>query len=92
MAGGTETTILLVRHGESTDNVARRLGSLGPGAPLTDRGRAQASALALRLASRNVAAVYASPLLPARQTAELLPQRSPAESPLATTCGRSASA
>ncbi len=72
MAGGTETTILLVRHGESTDNVARRLGSLGPGAPLTDRGRAQAGALALRLASRNVAAVYASPLLRARQTAEIL--------------------
>ena len=72
MAGGTETTILLVRHGESTDNLARRLGSLGPGAPLTDRGRAQAGALALRLASRNVAAVYASPLLRARQTAEIL--------------------
>ena len=72
MAGGIETTILLVRHGESTDNVGRRLGSLGPGAPLTDRGRAQASALALRLASRNVAAVYVSPLLRARQTAEIL--------------------
>ena len=72
MAGGTETTILLVRHGESTDNVARRLGSLGPGAPLTDRGRAQAAALALRLASRNVAAVYVSPLLRAHQTAEIL--------------------
>jgi len=72
VAGGTETTILLVRHGESTDNVARRLGSLGPGAPLTDRGRAQASALALRLACRNVAAVYVSPLLRAHQTAEIL--------------------
>ena len=72
MAGGTETTILLVRHGESTDNVERRLGSLGPGAPLTDRGRAQASALALRLATRDVAAVYVSPLFRARQTAEIL--------------------
>src|SRR6185437_12766349 len=72
VAGGTETTILLVRHGESTDNVERRLGSLGPGAPLTDRGRAQASALALRLATREVAAVYVSPLLRARQTADIL--------------------
>ena len=72
MAGGTETTILLVRHGESIDNVDRRLGSLGPGAPLTDQGRAQASGLALRLATRDVAAVYVSPLLRARQTAEIL--------------------
>ena len=64
MAGGTETTILLVRHGESTDNVDRRLGSLGPGAPLTDRGRAQASALALRLATREVAAVYVVAVAP----------------------------
>jgi broad specificity phosphatase PhoE len=72
VAGGTETTILLVRHGESTDNVERRLGSLGPGAPLTDRGRAQAGALALRLATREVAAVYVSPLLRARQTADIL--------------------
>ena len=72
MAGGIGTTILLVRHGESTDNVTRRLGSHSPGAPLTDRGHAQASALALRLASRNIAAVYASPLLRARQTGDVL--------------------
>jgi broad specificity phosphatase PhoE/GNAT superfamily N-acetyltransferase len=72
MAGRSETVILLVRHGESTDNVDRRLGSLAPGAPLTDRGRAQASALGVRLAARNVAAVYASPLVRARETGEIL--------------------
>lgn len=75
MAGGTETTILLVRHGESTDNVERRLSSRGPGVPLTDRGRAQAGALALRLATRDVVRVYVSPLLRARQTAEILAAR-----------------
>ena len=93
MAGRSETAILLVRHGESTDNVDRRLGSLAPGAPLTDRGRAQASALGVRLAARKVAAVYASPVGSCpRERARSWPRRSAAISRRATNCERSVSA
>lgn len=72
MGGRDGTTVLLVRHAESTDNVARRLGSVAPGAPLTDRGRAQATAVAQRLRSRPVDAVYASPLRRADETGRII--------------------
>lgn len=65
-------TILVVRHGESEGNVGRRLASVVPGEPLTERGRAQAAALAERLRQRKVAYVYTSPLRRARQTADIL--------------------
>lgn len=65
-------TILVVRHGESEANVARRLSSAAPGEPLTARGRGQAAALAERLRRRRVSHVYASPLLRAQQTGQVL--------------------
>lgn len=58
----------LVRHGESTWNSERRLqGALD--APLSPRGRAQASALAAGLGDTRFDALYTSPLLRARDTA-----------------------
>lgn len=66
------TTLLVVRHAEAEGNVARRLSAAIPGEPLTVRGQAQASALAQRLDGRDVAAIYASPLLRAQQTAAVL--------------------
>jgi probable phosphoglycerate mutase len=65
-------TILVVRHGESEANVARRLSSAAPGEPLTARGRGQAAALAERLRGRRISYVYASPLLRAQQTGQVL--------------------
>ncbi|MBK7581943.1 MAG: histidine phosphatase family protein [Myxococcales bacterium] len=65
--------ILLVRHGESEANAEGRLqGSLDY--PLSERGRAQARQLARWLGHNGVAwdAAYTSPLLRARQTAEIL--------------------
>jgi broad specificity phosphatase PhoE len=60
--------ILFVRHGETEANRQRlALGRADPA--LTERGVEQADALAGRLASLEVATVYASPLLRARQTA-----------------------
>lgn len=65
--------IWCLRHGESTDNVARMLSaSDGPGGPLTDTGRAQAATAAAVLRTERVAAVYSSPALRATQTAEIL--------------------
>lgn len=65
-------TVLVVRHGESKANVARRLSSAAPGEPLTARGRGQAAALVERLRGRRISQVYASPLLRAQQTGRVL--------------------
>jgi broad specificity phosphatase PhoE len=63
------TRILLVRHA-STDYVeAGRLAGRSPGIRLNERGRAQALAVAERLASLPIAAVYSSPLERAIETA-----------------------
>lgn len=68
------TTILLARHGESDWNAARRWQGHAD-RPLTERGRAQAVALAERLQSVPLEAVYASDLRRARETAEAVAQR-----------------
>jgi broad specificity phosphatase PhoE len=68
------TTILLARHGETDWNRENRFqGHADP--PLNERGRAQAGALAERLTSEAVAAIYASPLRRARETAEIIGAR-----------------
>lgn len=63
--------LLLARHGETADNAARRFqGSRNP--PLNGRGREQAAALAVSLRGEEIAALYASPLLRAAETAEIV--------------------
>lgn len=67
----TMTTILLARHGETEWNRERRWqGHADP--PLNDEGRRQAQELAEELADRALAAVYASDLRRARETAEIV--------------------
>ncbi|HKF78256.1 MAG TPA: histidine phosphatase family protein [Candidatus Dormibacteraeota bacterium] len=67
----TRSRLLLVRHGESTWNRARRIqGQLDP--PLSDRGLTQARELAERLSGRSLAGFYCSDLARAQQTAEAL--------------------
>src|SRR5258706_6988500 len=66
---GAPTRFVLVRHGEASGN--REMRYLGAtDAPLTERGQAQARQLASALALYRPAALYTSPLLRARQTAE----------------------
>ena len=65
-------TVLVVRHGQSEGNVGRRLSAAVPGGPLTERGREQAAQLARTLLERRVAAVYASPLRRAQETAQVI--------------------
>ncbi|RJQ77378.1 histidine phosphatase family protein [Pseudonocardiaceae bacterium YIM PH 21723] len=61
--------LILVRHGQTTANVARLLDSKPPGAGLTELGTEQAVEAAERLAGEPVVAVYASVALRAQQTA-----------------------
>lgn len=67
-------TLLFIRHAAHTD-FGERFTGRADGAPLTEAGAAQASALAARLADVPIAAVYASPRLRARQTAEAVAAR-----------------
>ncbi|GAB2828678.1 histidine phosphatase family protein [Lentzea nigeriaca] len=61
--------LLLVRHGETASNIERKLDTAMPGPPLTELGHKQARELADTLAGEEIAAVYASIGLRARQTA-----------------------
>ncbi len=62
------TTLLLVRHG-LTATTGHVLTGWMPGIPLDDRGRAQAAALAARLAPLSLDAIVSSPLERCQQTA-----------------------
>ncbi len=63
------TDLLLIRHG-ANDWVGDRLAGWTPGVHLNDTGRSQAAALAERLASWPISAVYSSPLERAFETAQ----------------------
>jgi probable phosphoglycerate mutase len=63
--------IILARHGETSWNVEGRHQGQSFDIPLSEAGRAQAMALAARLQGQPIARAVASPLLRARQTAEI---------------------
>ena len=66
-----ETTIFLVRHGETVDN-ARQIMQGQTQGELNQRGREQAEQVAQRLASEPLDAIVASDLHRAIQTAEII--------------------
>jgi probable phosphoglycerate mutase len=70
------TNLYLIRHGEAHSNVEAVIGGMQGDRGLTERGIAQAEALARRLTSTNLAAdvLYASTLPRARMTAEFIAQ------------------
>ncbi|WP_425271678.1 histidine phosphatase family protein [Nocardioides seonyuensis] len=64
--------LILARHAQTESNVLRVLDSALPGPKLTPEGIRQAKALAERLASRDVEAVFSSPAARARETADFV--------------------
>jgi broad specificity phosphatase PhoE len=68
------TTLLLVRHGETDWNAEGRLQG-HTDRPLNEYGRRQARELADRLALEEIAAIYASDLARAQETAEIVGTR-----------------
>jgi len=64
------TTILLIRHGETAWNRARIFRGTHD-VPLNDAGRDQARLVGKALRRRRIDAAYTSPLIRARETAEL---------------------
>jgi broad specificity phosphatase PhoE len=70
-----ETRLVLIRHGESDDNVAKRIAGWRESA-LTERGRNQVELVAEFVATRyRPTAIYASPLRRASETAAGLARR-----------------
>jgi broad specificity phosphatase PhoE len=64
--------IYFTRHGESEANLLREFSNRGSKHGLTAKGREQATLLAQKLKPLSVSKLYASPLLRAVQTAEIL--------------------
>ncbi|HEY6806602.1 MAG TPA: histidine phosphatase family protein [Pyrinomonadaceae bacterium] len=67
------TTLLLIRHGQSQGNAERRFGG-HTATPLSPLGHTQAQAAADALATKSITAIYSSDLKRAIQTAEPLAQ------------------
>ncbi len=65
------TTTLLLRHGQTVLSIEKRFSGVGD-QELTEVGRAQAAAAAVRLASSGAVAVVSSPVRRARETALLV--------------------
>jgi broad specificity phosphatase PhoE len=70
----TPASVYLARHGQTAYNLERRFqGQMA--VPLDDTGREQARDLAERAAAHPFAALWCSPLLRARETAEIVAER-----------------
>jgi probable phosphomutase (TIGR03848 family) len=65
-------TLVLVRHGRTTANVAGTLAGWTPGVHLDERGREQAAQVAARLAALPLAHVVTSPLERCQETARAI--------------------
>ncbi|MDN5747267.1 MAG: MSMEG_4193 family putative phosphomutase [Pseudonocardia sp.] len=66
------TTLILLRHGRSSANVAGVLAGRTPGVELDDTGRAQAEKVVGRLSGVPIAEIVSSPMLRCAQTVEPL--------------------
>jgi probable phosphomutase (TIGR03848 family) len=66
------TRILLVRHGTNEMMAQGKLAGTAPGVHLNDRGRIEAQAMAERLATEPIKALYSSPLERAQETGQFL--------------------
>jgi probable phosphoglycerate mutase len=64
--------LLLIRHGQTRDNVKGNIGTAIPGPPLTELGLEQAAAIPAALAGEKVEAIYASTMTRAQLTAKPL--------------------
>ncbi len=81
------TTVLLLRHGQSTANADGILAGWTPGVELDDLGREQAADVAQRLKEVRISAILTSPLERCRQTAETVKALRRRDLPLHTEVG-----
>jgi broad specificity phosphatase PhoE len=74
LTGPARTRVYLARHGQTAYNKEGRFQGQ-QAVPLDDTGRAQAAELAERAAGYGFAALWCSPLLRARETADIVAER-----------------
>ena len=67
-----QLTLFLARHGESVSNYKNLFIGRSEDPELTEKGICQARSLAESLKGKNIAAIYSSTLLRARQTAQII--------------------
>jgi probable phosphoglycerate mutase len=68
-------TLYLVRHGENRANLTKEFSHRKIDYPLTPKGRLQAEQTGEYFSARRIAAIYASPLLRAVETAQIIAAR-----------------
>lgn len=68
-----EKIVYFVRHGQSEDNAAPVFQA--PGSPLSEKGKTQAESIARRVANLSFEALVASPFQRAKETAEIIANR-----------------
>jgi isoleucyl-tRNA synthetase len=71
-ADGAVTRVVFVRHGESIKNVENRMSSAVDKHPLTAKGEKVAKEAGQKLKDFDVDVIYSSPVLRAKQTADIL--------------------
>ena len=71
-SGDAITRVVFVRHGESIKNVENRMSSAIDKHPLTEKGDKVAHEAGEKLKDFNVDVIYSSPVLRAKQTAEII--------------------
>ena len=64
--------LYITRHGESQANILSVISNRDLPHPLTETGRLQAAALTEKLRGKSITRIYASPILRAKQMAEIL--------------------
>ena len=74
-ASSRPTHLFLVRHGRTAFNRDKIVQGRGVDAPLDEKGRRQARALARRAATLDLDVIYSSTLLRARETAAIVSER-----------------
>jgi broad specificity phosphatase PhoE len=67
-------TIFLLRHGQDVDN-AKGIMNGRYNSPLTELGKKQAERAATKIAKEKMAAIFSSPLLRAKQTADIIAKK-----------------
>lgn len=67
--------LFFTRHGESQANIERIISNRDRPHSLTAKGRTQAAFLAEQLVPEPITAIYASPILRAQETAQIIAQR-----------------
>jgi len=68
-----EKTVFLIRHGQSTGNISPTYQSIE--SKLSDEGQKQAELIANRVSNLDIDGFISSPILRARQTAEIISKK-----------------